>query len=148
MAPLTLTQTSFFPSWEQCLGYAEGRDYPRAAFSRIRAERAAGAGAGQPANTALEGVFRFVWAKNPQRTINLTHCRATTWWRAAGSSGSDTEPIFGTISLLWPPAQSPLGPDAGHQCQPSIPQPPLLPRGLLAVQTLWDHNQPLQERVR
>lgn len=81
--------------------------------------------------------------------MNLTRCRATMLGAggAAGSGGSDTEPVFRATSLLWLLAQSPLGPDAAPRCQPCIPQPPLLPQGLPTAQTLWDHNQPLQERL-
>lgn len=151
MAPLTLTLTSFFPPgnsvWvspkvrttlSQLFPLFVPNELWRLAQASLQAE-------GHPSHKALEEVFKFIPAKKPQRTINLTHCQATTWGGAAGNGGGDTEPVFGTISLLWALAQSFLGPDAAPWCQPSIPQPPLLPQEFPTVQTLWDQNQPLQE---
>lgn len=98
-----------FSSWEQCLGHAEGQDYPLAALPRIHAERAPEAALCQLTNgppcTGLWGKFSILQSTKTQRTAKLAN------WAKGGSS---TSPFWG----LWP--WPPHGPDpAAAQLPPS-----------------------------
>lgn len=62
-----------FSSWEQCLGHAEGQDYPLAALPRIHAERAPEAALCQltnspPLHRAVGEVFNFAEHKDTENS--------------------------------------------------------------------------------